>query len=668
MKNVGILIISAILIGLMGCNLNPPVVPQVSWQPEQIGRTIGNGSANLPFKVQFECSADLANASLLVDPRLEPYVMLNDARPLAISGGTTYEFSITLRIPKDAAEGTYSGTIALQADGKTIDGVLPVDVTIDYGNIVLSNRVKQLSEATVMGLESMKEDQSEFVFSQNYPELDNVQAGDIIVAGITPKTPYGFYRKVTSLTRSGKVTIQAVEAKLEEVIVGGSINISEPITGSVRPVPLGIAQSRGTGSVGGEKTICFPIEDIVLYDYDGKSSTTNDQIRLNLTTWLTLGFNLTLDFDEQAQVLKDKVKYIKFATYGSIKWDYELEALVECQFIKGDWDLDKLFGFLPFLPELPSIPIPVPVGGIVLTFAISPFIRVGAEASVFAGVKAGATIEAKLEVGCEYKRGSGWTSFQNFTRTFTFNPPRPSLGANILLYSEFGLKTQYIPIPNFPLTDVDIGPTLALRGFVEFEADLFATPCWQLFDGRSIIRGFQCGTNFFTLVDWQEPHPFTVKEVIGQGSCPSITATPTPSPTPSPTVSTTASATATPTATPTPTPTPTASQAPDLAPTDITYSGTLASGSTIAFDSGVQNLGNGASGVFNVAWYVDGARVAYGSHTGVPAGSTVLNGNSAFSWVGKAGSHTITFTVDVDRHVGETNEGNNSRSLSIYVR
>jgi len=59
--------------------------------------------------------------------------------------------------------------------------------------------------------------------------------------------------------------------------------------------------------------------------------------------------------------------------------------------------------------------------------------------------------------------------------------------------------------------------------------------------------------------------------------------------------------------------------------------------------------------------------LGYGSHAGVPANSTVLDGNSQFSWVATAGTHTITFAVDVDNHVVEANESNNSRPVTVTV-
>jgi hypothetical protein len=116
---------------------------------------------------------------------------------------------------------------------------------------------------------------------------------------------------------------------------------------------------------------------------------------------------------------------------------------------------------------------------------------------------------------------------------------------------------------------------------------------------------------------------------------------------------------------------------PDLTPTPITVNDTnhpgsgppLQIGSTVHFDSGIANLGDTGTQVFNVKWLVDGQDVtppAYGSHAGIPAHTTVPNGNSQFDWIPTTpGAHTITFIVDVDNHVAESNESNNVTSVKV---
>lgn len=106
----------------------------------------------------------------------------------------------------------------------------------------------------------------------------------------------------------------------------------------------------------------------------------------------------------------------------------------------------------------------------------------------------------------------------------------------------------------------------------------------------------------------------------------------------------------------------------DLSPTPIRYnSADLVRGKTVFFDSGVQNAGSQGTGVFNIRWFVDGVSVGYGSHAGVSANSIVLDGNSGYSWVAVEGIHTITFSVNVDNHVAESNDSNNSQSVTVTV-
>jgi CARDB len=109
----------------------------------------------------------------------------------------------------------------------------------------------------------------------------------------------------------------------------------------------------------------------------------------------------------------------------------------------------------------------------------------------------------------------------------------------------------------------------------------------------------------------------------------------------------------------------------DLEPTAITYEvPVVQAGQRVYFDSGVENQGAVDSGVFAIKWLVDGQEVgAYGSHDGVPAKSTVMDGNSQFTWTfDSPGTYKLTFAVDADDHVQcEANESDNVRYKTVQV-
>ena len=88
----------------------------------------------------------------------------------------------------------------------------------------------------------------------------------------------------------------------------------------------------------------------------------------------------------------------------------------------------------------------------------------------------------------------------------------------------------------------------------------------------------------------------------------------------------------------------TAVAGPDLQPTGIKYdASTIRPDNTVHFDAGIKNNGQKKTRSFNVKWLVDGEDIgAYGSHAGIPGGTTVLDGNSQFDWtpnVAGAGDH-----------------------------
>jgi subtilase family serine protease len=105
---------------------------------------------------------------------------------------------------------------------------------------------------------------------------------------------------------------------------------------------------------------------------------------------------------------------------------------------------------------------------------------------------------------------------------------------------------------------------------------------------------------------------------------------------------------------------------PDLAPTTLRFNAAaVAPGNAVLFDSGVRNLGAVASEAFDIRWFVDGREVAAGSHAGLPAATTVLNGNSQFSWTVLPGRHSIAFEVDSSGRIEESNEGNNRVTVAV---
>jgi subtilase family serine protease len=105
-------------------------------------------------------------------------------------------------------------------------------------------------------------------------------------------------------------------------------------------------------------------------------------------------------------------------------------------------------------------------------------------------------------------------------------------------------------------------------------------------------------------------------------------------------------------------------------PTEVKVKGSLLPGGTITLDSGVTNKGEMESGKFEVAWTVNYKSVMDSDvHANVPAGATVMDGNSAATWTPKrAGKYVIGFILDSCNKVKELDERNNAVYKTIYVQ
>jgi hypothetical protein len=107
----------------------------------------------------------------------------------------------------------------------------------------------------------------------------------------------------------------------------------------------------------------------------------------------------------------------------------------------------------------------------------------------------------------------------------------------------------------------------------------------------------------------------------------------------------------------------------DLQVSGIGFTSTPSAGVRTTAIAQLANVGQSSSGAFNVKWFLDGAQVGYGSHTSLSPGQ-VSSGNVRFDWTPTAGTHTLRFQADVDNHVSESNESNNSftRTVSVSVQ
>ena len=104
----------------------------------------------------------------------------------------------------------------------------------------------------------------------------------------------------------------------------------------------------------------------------------------------------------------------------------------------------------------------------------------------------------------------------------------------------------------------------------------------------------------------------------------------------------------------------------DLKVSSISFTSTPKAGKLTTAVANLTNKGNAKSGIFNVKWYLDGKQVGYGSHKSLAPGE-VSDDNVRFDWTPTPGVHTLRFKADVDDHVKESNENNNSAKVKVNL-
>jgi subtilase family serine protease/PKD repeat protein len=106
----------------------------------------------------------------------------------------------------------------------------------------------------------------------------------------------------------------------------------------------------------------------------------------------------------------------------------------------------------------------------------------------------------------------------------------------------------------------------------------------------------------------------------------------------------------------------------DLVVEDLTFSNSPRVGEETIVTARLRNQGQSSTGGFNIKWFLDGGEVGYGGHASLGPGQ-VSGDNVVFHWTPvSSGSHRVRYDADVDGHVEESNEGNNSLEREVSVQ
>jgi len=335
---------------------------------------------------------------------------------------------------------------------------------------IIPETTKIADEETEAEVIDVTPDHSVITFAKSTLQLEELEIGDVLVMGITDKTPYGLLRKVTDVTRSNRadeeVTVQTEAAKLEDAVEQGAFELERSLTASevtrsishVDGVRLISGTSRGSGLYSFEYTL-----DAVLYDGDNNPDTHYDNIEANGS----LNFDYDIIFN------------------GEIKW-FTLQSLLFKNIVTLEEELGVTIGgdLVSFdesyeLMTLYFTPIPVPLGPVVIFLTPQIDLIAGVEGNIYAQVTTSATQTNTFTAGIELVNGQ-WKPIASYEPSFNYQEPTLSAGADVRAYAGPQLECMIINLA---------GPHCNIFGYLDLHANTNETPWWVLNAGLEVSAG-----------------------------------------------------------------------------------------------------------------------------------------------------------------------------------
>ncbi len=302
-----------------------------------------------------------------------------------------------------------------------------------------------IDNSTAMTIQAV--DSTQIIFSGNTEQLQSLAPGSIIISGITANAPNGFLRKISSIVKNGSIyTIKTIQSTLTEAFL--SLHIDFTTTSALFSITP---------------------PDIILYDVDGNTNTTSDQIKINVNLGLSPRFHIKTD--------------ISNFTLDSAKIDGNFEGTLITSITAGGsvGSISKEINIYTQPIGLFTIP------GTPIVVTASLRVSLGVNGSINVQVIASDSKSSNINAFIEYKNGK-WD--KGYVRTMDNQYTFSGLvgNANAKIYVE--------PAIDFKLWGSDWAKgSITSQGYLQATGQLFPSPSCELKAG--ISAGAEANLEFF---------------------------------------------------------------------------------------------------------------------------------------------------------------------------
>jgi hypothetical protein len=354
-------------------------------------------------------------------------------------------------------------------------------LTYEEPTVSIPETTRVLDNETLDALVFMADDQSTLVFERMTPQLSVIQVNDIIVGNSTidrarNEAPYGFLRRVitTYTDNAGQFVIETVQAALDEAIARGDlayiatlqfddVYLEEVITTSSLP-----QRSQFVAVNYVPPQVEFKVDiDHVVYDEDGDTATTDDQVKAK--GWVKIepdiDFTLKLDVDNY------QLQSLYFSGTATETAHVELYSQIDVMSFEKTIPI-KRYTFMPQTILIGWVPV-------VITPQLTVYI--GANGKVSVGVSTCVEQHATVTSGLKYELES-WMPVNEISGTI--KPVETTL--------THSAKAEAFAGPELSIKLYDVaGPYGRLKAYLKLTADPSKSPWWTLYGGVKVELGMK---------------------------------------------------------------------------------------------------------------------------------------------------------------------------------
>ncbi len=284
------------------------------------------------------------------------------------------------------------------------------------GDIIVADITKVVDEQTRQAIQSIDTSDFTFIFNGSSTVIDELAVGDILVDSTSDKAPYGYLRKVTSISvqKNGETTVTTEMASLTEAVKKGSIDFK---TGSLTMAHLERYELAKGVTLKNHKNTDFSVFSL---DYDHTFENENGSITISGYTDLDIDF--FFDFDWDWEVLPYPRVFVKMFESGV---QVEQSASVMCVSEAGaginkDISLGKFY-FTPWTFMVGPVPV-------VFVPQIELFLEMNGTITAVYTATVSESFNGRL--GVKYTDENDWSRIASKTFDTDYAAPNLTAGAN----------------------------------------------------------------------------------------------------------------------------------------------------------------------------------------------------------------------------------------------